>query len=139
MNKKRTIKIWHIIGIFFTLILGTLLHFTYEWSGNNPIIGFFSATDESTIEHLKMIFMPFFLFSIFEFLKYGKNISAFILIKGLSVSIGMISIVAIFYLYTWIAGTHFLWMDIAIFVFGVVISYVISYMLLKRSIENYIY
>jgi hypothetical protein len=135
--KTKNIKIWHICGILFTLILGTLLHFTYEWSGYNPIVGFFSATDESTIEHLKMIFMPFFLFSIFEYFAYGKNTPGFILTKGLSVSIGMISIVVLFYLYTWIVGTNYLWMDIAIFVFGVVISYVISYFILKSSIENY--
>jgi len=138
MNEKTSIKSWHIIGIFFTLIIGTLLHFTYEWSGNNPTVGFFSAVNESTIEHLKMIFVPFFLYSILEYFAYGKDISAFVLTKALSVSIGMIVIVVVFYLYSWIAGTNFLWMDIIIFVLGIVVSYFVSYILLKNQKINHI-
>jgi len=138
MDKQTNIRSWHIIGIFFTLILGTLLHFTYEWSGNNPAVGFFSAVNESTSEHLKMIFVPFFLFSILEYLAYGKNLTCFILSKALSISIGMIAIVVVFYLYTWIAGTNFLWMDIAIFVLGIVIAYFVSYKLLRNQKANVI-
>ena len=133
MNEKVNIKSWHIIGIFFTLILGTLLHFTYKWSGSNPIVGFFSAVNESTIEHLKMIFVPFFLFSILEYFAYGKDISGFVLTKALSVSIGIITIVVVFYLYIWIVGTDLLWMDIAIFVLAVVVAYFVSYKLLKNQ------
>jgi len=138
MKEKTSIKSWHIIGIFFTLILGTLLHFTYKWSGNNPAVGFFSPVNESTIEHLKMIFVPFFLFSILEYITYGKDISSFVLTKALSVSIGMIIIVVAFYLYTWIFGTNFIWMDIAIFVLGIVIAYFVSYRLLRYQKVNYI-
>ena len=134
MEENTNIKSWHIIGIFFTLILGTFLHFTYEWSDYNPIVGFFSAVNESTIEHLKMIFVPFFLFSIFEYLSYGKYIAGFILVKALSVSLGMIAIVVVFYLYTWIVGGNFLWMDIAIFVLGILVAYFVSYKLLKRPV-----
>ena len=138
MKEKTSIKSWHIIGIFFTLILGTLLHFTYKWSGNNPAVGFFSPVNESTIEHLKMIFVPFFLFSILEYITYGKDISSFVLTKALSVSIGMIIIVVTFYLYTWIFEANFLWMDIAIFVLGIVIAYFVSYRLLRYQKVNYI-
>ena len=137
-KKANDIKLCHIIGIFFTLILGTLLHFTYEWSGNDPVVGFFSAVNESTLEHLKMIFVPFFLFSIFEYFAYGKDITAFILTKALSVSLGMITIVVVFYLYTWIVGTNFLWMDIAIFVLGIIVAYWVSYVLIKNQKLNYI-
>ena len=133
MDEKSNIKSWHIIGIFFTFILGTLLHFTFEWSGNNPVVGFFSAINESTIEHLKMIFVPFFLFSIFEYFAYGRYISSFVLTKALSVSIGMITIVVVFYLYIWIVETDLLWMDIAIFVLAIVVAYFVSYKLLKNQ------
>jgi len=133
MNEKVNIKSWHIIGILFTLILGTLLHFTYKWSDYNPIVGFFSAVNESTIEHLKMIFVPFFLFSILEYFAYGKGISGFVLTKALSVSIGIITIVVVFYLYIWIVGTDLLWMDIAIFVLAIVVAYFVSYKLLKNQ------
>ena len=34
---------------FFISILGVLLHFTYEWSNDNPAVGLFSAVNESTL------------------------------------------------------------------------------------------
>ena len=37
------IKKWQIFVIIFCLILGTILHFTYEWSNYNIIVGIFST------------------------------------------------------------------------------------------------
>ena len=54
MNNK-LIKVFVIMTIL-VLISGVLLHFAYEWSGNNPLVGAFSAVNESTWEHLKLIF-----------------------------------------------------------------------------------
>ena len=48
----------NLFRFIFISVLGVLLHFTYEWSGNNPIVGLFSATNESTWEHLKLLFFP---------------------------------------------------------------------------------
>jgi hypothetical protein len=42
-------------------LLGTLLHFAYDFSGQNFVVGLFSAINESTWEHLKLLFMPFLL------------------------------------------------------------------------------
>lgn len=53
---------------FFISILGVLLHFTYEWSNDNPAVGLFSAVNESTWEHLKLIFFPMLLLTMIEFL-----------------------------------------------------------------------
>ena len=53
---------------FFISILGVLLHFTYEWSNDNPAVGLFSAVNESTWEHLKLIFFPMLLLTTMEFL-----------------------------------------------------------------------
>ena len=36
------------IRFLFISILGVLLHFTYEWSDDNRIVGLFSAVNEST-------------------------------------------------------------------------------------------
>ena len=43
----------------FAMILGSLLHFTYEWSNENSFVGSFSAINESTWEHLKLLFFLF--------------------------------------------------------------------------------
>lgn len=56
----------NIYRFLFISILGTLLHFTYEWSQNNAIVGLFSAVNESTWEHLKLLFFPMFFLTLFE-------------------------------------------------------------------------
>ena len=58
MLKKNSILIFEIISSIFIMILGTLLHFTFKWSNNNVLVGTFSAINESTWEHLKLIFFP---------------------------------------------------------------------------------
>ena len=43
----------NLFRFIFISVLGVLLHFTYEWSGDNAVVGLFSAVNESTWEHLK--------------------------------------------------------------------------------------
>ena len=127
------IKGWHIIGVIFTIILGTLLHFTYEWSGKNVLVSGFSAINESTWEHLKLIFFPMLIFSIFEYFAYGKQLSNYVPVKVLSLIIGMIAIVVIFYTYSGIFGKNYLVADIATFFISTLIAYFFSYKQLQMK------
>lgn len=126
-------KKWQLWGIVFTLIVGTLLHFTYEWSGENGIVGIFSAVNESTWEHLKLLAVPMLFFTLIEYLAYGKEYDNFIPVKLLSILVGMAAIVICFYTYVGIIGQHFLWADIGTFVLGVVLAYCLSAMLLQTD------
>ena len=60
MNLKK----YCVIGIFLTVLLGTLLHFTYDLSGNSDFIAILSAVNESTWEHSKLIYYPMIIFAI---------------------------------------------------------------------------
>ena len=111
------------VGAAFTIFLGTLLHFTYEWSGANKLVGLFSAVNESTWEHLKLLCVPMLLFAFLEALVYGKQCTNFIPARLVSILAGMAVIVVTFYTYTGIFGTHFFLADIAIFLLGVIVSY----------------
>lgn len=119
-------KCWQKVGFIFTIVVGTLLHFTYEWSGANPIVGMFSAVNESVWEHLKLLFTPMLLFAIIEYFAYGKNIKNFIPVKFISILLGILTIIITYYTYTGILGEHLLWVDIAIFVLGVLVAYCFS-------------
>ena len=88
----KKIRNWQIIAILFTLVVGTLLHFTYEWSGENKIIGTFSAINESTWEHLKLIFFPMLIFSIFEGIKIYKETNNYIEAKAIGIIFGILFI-----------------------------------------------
>ena len=73
IKNNKIIKL-EIIAIIVILILGTLLHFTYEWSGDNLFVGSFSAVNESVWEHLKLVFYPMLLMGIINyFLLKGHN------------------------------------------------------------------
>ena len=53
--------LWQKIGFFFTVVFGVLLHFLYEWSYNSVWIAPFSGVNESTWEHMKLLFFPMFI------------------------------------------------------------------------------
>lgn len=129
-----TIKTWQLIGCTFTILLGTLLHFTYDFSSQNFIIGLFSAVNESTWEHLKLLATPMIIYFFIEYFTYGRKIDNFIPIRICSILIGMSMIVISFYTYVGIIGTHFLWADIATFFVGVIAAYLFSYRYLDTDL-----
>ena len=49
---------WELAGALFTAAMGTLLHFVYDWSGGWGAAAAFSAVNESTWEHMKLLFFP---------------------------------------------------------------------------------
>ena len=63
---KRSIKIWQLWGFGVSALGGTLLHFLYDWLGEAKWIAPFSGTNESTGEHMKLLFWPLFIFAIVQ-------------------------------------------------------------------------
>lgn len=133
MKEAKQLKCYTIISTIFTVIFGPLLHFTYEWSGKNDFIALFSPVNESTWEHLKLLFFPMFLFALFEFKKLGRLYNNYIISKALGIIAGLITIPLLFYGYTKILGTNYLILDIITFILGVIISNIISYVTMSRG------
>ena len=127
------IKTWQIWGAVFTLILGPLIHFFYEWSNEQVIVGIFSAINESTWEHIKLLFTPVFLYSIIEYFSYGKHYNNFIPIRFLSILLGILTTVTLFYTYSSIIGKNVLPIDITIFILSTFVIYYFSYRLLQTK------
>ena len=57
-------RTWAVIGLLWTLAAGNLLHFVYNWTGKSVAAALFSAVNESTWEHMKLLAVPWILFSI---------------------------------------------------------------------------
>lgn len=70
---KRELRRWEIVGFIATGLFGTLLHFVYEWTGGNRVIAVFSAVNESTWEHMKLLFIPFLVFTVVEFIVFPRR------------------------------------------------------------------
>jgi hypothetical protein len=123
----------HIVGALFTLIVGTTLHFAYEWSGRNLIVAMFTPINDSVWEHLKLLFTPMLFYFVIEYFSYGKKIANFALIRVLSIIIGMLVIVVSFYTYSGIIGSNYLVADIGTFVLGTIVAYWSSYKLIQSQ------
>lgn len=112
-----------ISGIVFTSILGTLSHFFYQWSGKNPLVALFSPVNESTWEHMKLIFFPmllFFLFTSARMKEAAPSLPGALILGNLA---GTLSIPVLFYTYTGIIGENFLIADLAVFFAAVLIAW----------------
>lgn len=131
------LKKFEILGILFTIIAGTLLHFIYAWSHYSSIIALFSPVNESTWEHLKMIFYPYLIYSILEFFVFNKIIKNIITAKFLGVICGLVLIPILFYSCTLVLGKSSLILDICIFCISVIISYIVSYFIMAKSYLNF--
>ncbi|XHH09348.1 MAG: DUF6512 family protein [Candidatus Bathyarchaeia archaeon] len=128
MNRK--IFTYELCGAVFIIIVGSLLHFTFEFSGNQPIVGVFSAVNESVWEHLKLAFWPTLLFGLIEFLPLRRDANNFVFAKTAGVYLMVAVIPAIFYSYTTLTGESLLAVDVGSFVVAVVLGQLLSYKLL---------
>ena len=137
MLDKRSIFLYELVGMVFIISIGTLLHFTFEWSGFQPISGVFSAVNESVWEHLKIAFWPTLLYAIFEYRYLDKKTNNFFFAKAMGIYAIMLIIPAIFYAYT-IFIEHNLTIDILSFKLAIIIGQLISYKILtfKKLSKN---
>lgn len=127
MKNKSLVFKFQLASAVFAIILGTLLHFTYNWSNNNLFVGAFSAVNESTWEHLKLLFFPMLITTIFGYFYIGKNIPDFLCAKTLGIITAMLFTVVFFYTYTGILGTNFASLNIATFLFSVLLGEFLAY------------
>ena len=118
---KRSIGLWQLMGFAITSLLGTLLHFLYDWT-NSILVAPFSSINESTWEHMKLLFFPTFVFAIVQsfFFKERKD---FWRIKLKGTLLGLILIPVMFYTYNGVIGKSPDWINITIFFVSSAIAY----------------
>lgn len=131
LNHSRKLRI--TISFFMASILGTISHFVYEWSGNQCLVGLFFPVNESTWEHLKLIFFPIMLVSLVEYLFLNVKKDGFFCIRLKSALIGMVSTIVLFYTYQGILGKNADWINITIYFIAMMLAYGYSY---KAEVKN---
>ena len=120
---KRSIGISQWICFGVTAAGGTLLHFLYDWLGKAEWIAPFSGINESTWEHMKLLFWPTFIFSIVQsfFFRDREN---FWCVKLRGILLGLALIPIIFYTYNGAIGKSPDWINIAIFFISAAAVYI---------------
>ena len=133
---KQKIAWWQFVGFTVTALAGTLLHFLFDWSGEALWIAPFSGVNESTWEHMKLLFFPMFIFAIVQsfFFKDRPDIF-YIKLKGILLGLALIPI--IFYTYNGVIGKSPDWLNISIFFISAAAAYIYETRLLNRGAAVY--
>ena len=130
---KRSIPFWQMVGFIFTAILGTLLHFLFDWTGGSVIAALFSAVNESIWEHMKLLYYPMLLFSLIEYWAWGREYGNFWCIKLVGQLVGLIVIPVLYYTYTGVLGVEADWFNIAIFFLAAGLSFWLETRLFQKG------
>lgn len=134
----KPLKCYTIIGIIFVLITGTLAHFLYDWSGNNFIVGAFTPVNESIWEHMKLLFFPMVLYSIFITIRCKETYPCIASSLCFGILAGTFLIPILFYVYTAIFGKDIFVLDIGTFILSIIIAFWFTYKLtLSCKLEPY--
>lgn len=112
---RKPVPCWQPAGFMFTSILGTLLHFLFDWTGQSLPAALFSAVNESIWEHMKLIYYPMLLYALMEYRFWGRSAASFWCVKLAGMLLALSLIPTIYYTYTGILGISADWFNVTIF------------------------
>ena len=129
--KQRSI-LWQAAGFAAVTFGGTILHFLYGWTGGNILVAPFSGINESTWEHMKLLFWPLFFFASVQrlFFKDQKN---YWCIKLAEILLGLVLIPVLFYTYNGAFGESPDWLNIAIFYISALLVFLFEFWAFKND------
>ena len=129
---KRSIGLWELMGFALTSLFGTVLHFLYDLLGGAAWVAPFSGVNESTWEHMKLLFWPMFLFAVAESLFFRER-EDFWCIKARGTLLGLLLIPVLFYTYNGVIGPSPDPINIAIFFISAAVAYLYEVRQFKKE------
>ena len=120
-----------IIGIIVICIVGTLLHFLYEFSHENKIVAIFAAVNESTWEHIKIGMTPTILWSLLYI-----NKPNYIVALALSLFTIILVIPILFYTYTAFTKKSILVVDVISFCITIILSQLVFHHFIDMNLPS---
>ena len=103
------------------------MHFVYGWSDGSRVAAAFSAVNESTWEHMKLLFLPYFVFAVVEFIVFSEAFRNFFAVKAVSILLGLAAIPTLFYTCAGAFGELPGWGNILIFFLADALAYLVGY------------
>ena len=129
--KQRSI-LWQAAGFALVTFGGTILHFLYDWTGGSILVAPFSGVNESTWEHMKLLFWPLFLFAVIQRL-FFKGQENYWCIKLAEILLGLMLIPVLFYTYNGVFGKSPDWINIAIFYITALLVFLFEWRAFKKD------
>ena len=128
----RSVRLWQLFGFGVTALGGTLLHFLYDWLGGAVWVAPFSGVNESTWEHMKLLFWPMLVFAIVQSRSF-RDRKDFWCIKLRGILLGLALIPVLFYTYNGVIGKSPDWLNITIFFVSAAVVYLYETRLFERG------
>ncbi len=129
---KRDTSLWLLGGFAFTAIGGTLLHYLYDLTGQSVLAAPFSGVNESTWEHMKLLYYSLLIFALIQS-RFFKEYKGFWCTKLISTVAGLALIPALFYTYNGAMGKSPDWINIAIFFVSAALVFLLESHLFKYA------
>lgn len=126
---RRSFRRMEIIGYVIVCICAPLLHFTYEWAGENVVAGLFSAVNESVWEHTKLIYFPMLVYAVIEYILLKPDMRRFLAAKSIALAFSSLVTIVFFYAYTGALGAELLLLDVLCTFVWAALGFLISYRL----------
>ena len=128
---KQASSLWQAAGFAVVTFGGTILHFLYDWTGGNILVSPFSGVNESTWEHMKLLFWPLFLFALVQRL-FFKNQKNYWCVKLAEILLGLVLIPVLFYTYNGIFGKSPDYVNIAIFYIAAAAAFLLEWWAFRK-------
>ena len=123
---------WPVAEFLFVGVTGVLLHFLYEWTGESTAAALVSEVNESTWEHMKLLFVPLMLFTGIQRLWRKDHTETLWCRTFCSTLAGLAVIPLLYYTYTGALGVSADWFNILIFFVAATVAALVACRLTDR-------
>lgn len=128
-QKKNPFVKWMLLGIPIIFMSATPLHFLYERTMQNVIVGLFAPVNESPWEHLKLTFWPLLIWWIIGYLLFGKTQNAcpkYAVSCVVAVVLCALFVISFFYTYTGALGIKSSLLNVLSLLLGLLFSILVA-------------
>ncbi len=130
MLVRKNLRLWEGLGFLIACAGGMLLQFLFKWTGGSILVAAFAGVNESTWEHMKLLYVPYFVFTMLEFPVFAEPLRNFFAAKATAGAAGALFIPVLYYTANGMFGKTPDWFNIAVFFASTAAAYLLSYRLL---------
>lgn len=124
---------WQLGGFVFTSLGGILLHYLYELTGKSTVAAAISGVNESTWEHMKLLFFPLLIFALIQSRCFKEK--SFWCVKLFGTLLGLTLIPVLFYTANGAFGKTPDWYNISTFFISAAAVFAAEGFLFKKGIN----
>ena len=129
---KKSLSVWQLGALTFTAVVGTLLHFLYQWTGFLALAPF-CAVNESTWEHMKILFFPMLIFALIQYPFFREESPGFWWIKWIGTLVSVGAVPLLFYTYNGAFGKPPGWLNVLFFYLSAGLGYLVEGVLFRKQ------